>query len=744
MHMAPKHNYLLGKGENLARNEIVKLGFGEGREPYSFGEQKAYLAPQAVAASNSLSALPLAACPHDEAVAILTLHPKYLSKSAYPSELLKSVGLRAVGSKGITITPRKTHLQEPPSPSASAELFVAGPRDNFRRFSQSIKQWSMASPGAADLLKIESLRVALADERVKPIRSHAKELLFEVILHAGESRSSRYILEAFAAYVAVFQIKIDLAARIDADELSFVPVRTSPEKIRNVAEFSFLRTAREMSQLRELWPVNSGKAPKGKPVPYTLPKANAADPTIRVAVFDGGQPEILEMSRWVRRLDAPGVLGPVERYYRHGLAVNSALLFDSLQAGVTAPIPYAQIDHYRVLDEKSATEPQDSLYPILKRIVAVLKKEKYDFVNFSVGPSTPIEDDDIHPWTATIDPLLSSGLTLATVAAGNGGELDSATRLNRIQPPADCVNALSVGACDAVGDPWRRAAYSSVGHGRCPGIMKPDGMAFGGVSQAPFLVVGPDDTAFAVPVTGTSFASPAALRAAIGVRAHLGPALNGLALKALLIHNCRVNGHEASEVGWGQFCTDVEALVTCATGSAHVVYQGKLDPKKFLRARIPMPKAPINSLVTIKATLCVATKTDPQHPLTYTRSGLQIFFRKDRANIPPNKVNPKPSGFFKSGIGMPEQLIRNDAHQWETVRHQSKRMRGRDLIDPCFDIHLNPREEGHDTAGEELPYAMIVTVSAPKVKDLFEQVFERYRFQLQELRPQLQLPIRIK
>ncbi len=38
----------------------------------------------------------------------------------------------------------------------------------------------------------------------------------------------------------------------------------------------------------------------------------------------------------------------------------------------------------------------------------------------------------------------------------------------------------------------------------------------------------------------TSFSSPTVLRAAIGVRAHLGPVLNGLALKALMIHNTHI------------------------------------------------------------------------------------------------------------------------------------------------------------------------------------------------------------
>ncbi len=46
----------------------------------------------------------------------------------------------------------------------------------------------------------------------------------------------------------------------------------------------------------------------------------------------------------------------------------------------------------------------------------------------------------------------------------------------------------------------------------------------------------------------------------------------------------------------------------CATGEAHVFYQGLLDPKKFLRASIPMPTTPISSMVTLKATRASRSK----------------------------------------------------------------------------------------------------------------------------------------
>jgi len=46
-----------------------------------------------------------------------------------------------------------------------------------------------------------------------------------------------------------------------------------------------------------------------------------------------------------------------------------------------------------------------------------------------------------------------------------------------------------------------------------------------------------------------------------------------------------------------------------------------------------------------------------------------------------------------------------------------------------LDIHLNPREEGHDADGEEVPIRNDRdSFFAPKVQDLFEQIYDRYRF----------------
>src|SRR3546814_20650226 len=95
------------------------------------------------------------------------------------------------------------------------------------------------------------------------------------------------------------------------------------------------------------------------------------------------------------------------------------------------------------------------------------------------------------------------------------------------------VNAIAVGACDTTSDAWQRAPYSSHGPGRSPGLIKPDGVAFGGSDAQPFIVYNALTNQYAH-TSGTSFSSPALLSTGIGVTASLTSPLSMLAVKALM------------------------------------------------------------------------------------------------------------------------------------------------------------------------------------------------------------------
>ncbi len=398
-----------------------------------------------------------------------------------------------------------------------------------------------------------------------------------------------------------------------------------------------------------------------------------------------------------------------------------------------------------MLDIDSARDPQGELFDVLTRIVEVLNNNRYDLVNISIGPDLPIEDDDVHVWTAVLDDVFSGGGALPFIAVGNGGDLDWKSGNARIQSPADCVNGLAVGACDGVTGDWRRSNFSSIGPGRMPGRLKPECVAFGGCDRSPYWVVG-SNGGLSYPTMGTSFAAPTALRLGAQVPASLGSVITPLAVKALLLHHCESNGGHPMEIGLGRIPSSVDDIITYGEGIVRVLYQGSLPPGQLLRARIPLPQGGIRGLVEIKATLCFATKTDPQDPGSYTRSGVEVVFRPDsRAKRTRKQRYANSAPFFKPpGSYLTEAQLRADAHKWEPVLQTRRRMQGRRLYEPAMDIHHIAREGGRNAVrSDPIPYALVVSVSADR-RDLYDAVVQRYQGLLTILRPVITIPVRVR
>lgn len=275
--------------------------------------------------------------------------------------------------------------------------------------------------------------------------------------------------------------------------------------------------------------------------------------------------------------------------------------------------------------------------------------------------------------------------------------------------------------------------------------MKPDGVAFGGSSREPYWVLNAEDPGAAMPITGTSFASPTALRTAIGLRAHFGNVLTPLAVKALLLHSCDDGGHDKREVGWGRIPLDLDSIVLTDQHAAHVVYQGELRPASWVRMQIPIPTDPMSGMVTITATFCFASATDPQDPLNYTRSGLEVRFRPhDKKRKKPEQVHADSSWFFQAkDVFIDDGDLRPDAHQWETTLHKSRSMRAAGLRSPVFDVHYNARIAGRNAkAADKIPYALVITVASAQTRDLYNKILQRYPTILEPLKPVVEIPIR--
>lgn len=744
-----KRNFLLGKGERLA--EDIKVGSPPVTKipPYTFDEAKARLKPMLQEVASEIDKLPAEACPNDFAVAKITLNPEFIAKTYFPSELLRTVGLATVGSRAKSVTPEKRSKGRKPEQTFTTELFVVGKRPSFKRWANNIDNFTEATPGASQITAIEDVSFPTPEEKVKNVESDKEKTLYEVVLHLDEESGEQSYLNLFKTYLQGHNLNPDFARRFYAGGLCFVELEGKPEDADYIAQFSLVRAVRSMPSLRLLRPaIRTGGVDKSLKI--DLPNVQPLDPSMKVAIFDGGIPEGHPITRWATLYEAPGVGDAIPELLEHGVGVTSAFLFGHIDPKIPLPQPYSYVDHYRVLDDVPGQNPYE-LYEILDRIKDILKTTEYHFINLSLGPNLPIDDDDVHAWTAVLDEHLSDGLTLATIAVGNDGEGDPTIKANRVQVPSDCVNALAIGACDVPDENWQRASYSSVGPGRSPGIIKPDLVEFGGSVPRPFLTLDAADGLQIIPTGGTSFSAPSTLRMGAGVRAHFGQALNTLAIKTLLIHCCEPSEIPKTEVGWGRLARTLDNIVVCNEGVMRVVFQGKISASKYIRAPIPVPAGPIAGMVTIKATLCYATAVDPHHPENYTRSGLSVTFRpnKDKKNEDEERgtsLHAVTKTFFgtQQKEYQTEEELRRDAWKWENCLHAQKRMRGSSLNDPVLDIHYNARAEGHnDTRNQEIQYALVITVEAPKVADLYDQVVRRYATQLEQLVPVIDIPVRV-
>ncbi|WP_257249771.1 S8 family peptidase [Burkholderia cepacia] len=736
-------NFLIGRGE-LLTNEIKgpKRGMDKA-EVYTLQQARKRLMPQFAEVASSLDGLPDKACPGDLGVARLALNPSYIARSFFPAAMLRSAGLESVGSRAVKLTPEAWSKKGPPRESTTTELFVVGRREAFRKLKDWAGQLVDGSNEAKDLSHIERISAFEAKDRIVSI-GMTKDRFFEVGIHLLPDDNNQFVQRAFAKYAAEVGVTIHADLAFSAGNLWFLPVEGKHGSIERLAEFSFVRVVRPMPKLRGMRPVQRSA---GVTVACSLPTEQPLSSEPKVAILDGGLPKRHSIAPWLgtyrvldeNAADDPGGL-------QHGLGVTSAFLFGPIAPNSTAARPYSYVDHLRVLDRETDSEDPLELYRTLGLVEEVLLSRQYQFINLSLGPDLPIDDTDVHAWTSVIDDLLSDGDTLMTVAVGNNGEMDRAVGNARVQVPSDCVNALSVGAADNVDTTWGRAAYSAIGPGRSPGVVKPDLMAFGGDagSSKYFHVLTEGTKPALVPQLGTSFASPYLLRNAVGVRAILGADLSPLAIKALLVHGADPATHDKTEVGWGKVPEDLMEVITCPAGVARVVYQGELKPGKYLRATLPLPAGGLQGNIRLKATFCYASPTDPQDAVAYTRAGLEVVFRPCDKKIKEGKTNADTKGFFDMKKYATEEERRSDMGKWETVLHGNKSMRGSSLDNPVFDIHYNAREAGGPTtSADKIRYALIITVEAPKHADLYNEILRAYAKMLVPIQPKVTLPVRL-
>lgn len=719
-----KNNYILYNGENLVHKaKPKKIPGGPRQEVYTYEESAERLYHQLEALLQYISQLPKEATPQEKVIFSLYVHPAYIAKSYFPSEILKYISASTVGSKAAKIEPTKQLPKQ--EKTLTTQFYILVTKSNIEKLKNDIFSFEKKEH-QKDIQTIESITPFYESDKIKFSDTNNATNEYEIVFHASNTPEDSYILREFNTYNNLIGNRLTYKFVNNIDGLTFVYTTINADLIEKIASYTFIRAIRKAPTIRDI----------SQHFPHTILKKelsidkNQIDKNIKVAIFDGGFDRNSFMNEFVDYRDMSG--NKDIRYISHGHAVTSAYLFGSIKEDKILT-PYSLVTNYRVLDNTCTT------YEILTRIENVLKYENIEFINLSIGPNQEVEDDDVHYWTALLDKYFSTGQYFACIAVGNMN--------SRIQIPSDCVNAMSIGAANSDDFVWERAHYSNFGPGRIPGFIKPDGVAFGGdkLNGKMFKVFDEKDNV--IDQQGTSFSSPLVLRSAVGIRSLYGNHLLPITLKAILIHHAEEHTVENQvTVGWGRFNLDVEDMMTCHDHQVKLIYQGKINVKEYYHAEIPFPDIELEGNIKIKATFCFSSSTDAEHPPSYTNYGLVATF------IPHNeKKSKKPDGtdtsnnatdtFFTPSTmyDKSEDSLRKDSHKWETVLHSEKIKRASSLKKPYFEIKYHEREKGADSNKKgELSYALVVTIESEQGVNIYNNIYNKYQTQLTSLEPRIQ------
>jgi len=738
--MANARNFLLGRGELLTGTIEASRNGRPKNPPYDLKTSVGRVSRMLHGVSNKFGELPDDAFPSNKVVIQMTMHPRYISKSDYPSDLFALGKMRAIGGKSIYVEPDQWGVDKHPDGSMTDSWYVSTTRDSLLDFISKLDSEQLNDEKLACLQSVENIIAPGHEDKIKTSDVEASSNLYEVVLHSDGSPD---VIDAFYQFLEARHV-VPVKRRVKfSGGVVFVPVEAEMSDIEDLADFSFLRAIRPMPKIRMFRPPVLRSDYVAIP---DLPEEGRVLSDARVAIFDGGLPEGSPVAPWIDYIEPAGIGDADIDALDHGEQVTSAFLFGHMTPESKLTAPYANVDHVRVIDEDTGRNNDFELYDVLERILNHLDsaEERYEYVNLSLGPNIPVDDDDITLWTSELDKRASDERILISVAAGNSGEKDAVSRLNRIQPPSDGVNLLAVGACDSMEAGWSRSPYSSVGPGRAPGVAKPDGVAFGGVFERPFGVINSSSGGLNGTL-GTSFSAPFVLRTAVGVQALSGDELSPLGIRALLVHHADNNGLPAEEVGWGRFKSDPLSLMSCKEDEVTVVYQGGLPLREYLHAPIPLPQDALIGMVDITATLVIAPDVDPAFAHAYTRAGLEVVFRPNINNKESDTSKYAKSDTFFSEKNLykaAEYQLRGDGHKWEPCWKVTKSKRGALLDDPCFDIYFHNRHEGHtDVEPHPIPYALVVTIKAPRVKSLYEDTLKLYSDVLLPIEPMIEVPV---
>jgi hypothetical protein len=767
-----KSRPLLRRGETLSRKAQKKSGGGDKYHPRTLEQAQRLLVPMTHALREKAQAMP-AGLRGERIVFEAELLPNYLAASHHPKQLRKVADLVMVGTKAAKGTLRTAATEKHDQPTKS--LLLAGTVESMNLLDELIQNPpSNDEDLLQEIIRFERIELAPAERVIRrgtgqvEAEEDAEEPAWEAVLHPPVDRDGEVTLSARDLVLERWSaLLIELGGSLHEDfvrsvgNLLFMPITLSEACLDQAARFNPLRVIRPMPHLRKIGPSELRRLDPA--AGEAQPPAVQTPPAHHIAIFDGGiddsHPLLAPYVKQVHLTDSD----IDDEYLAHGMLVTSSALYGHLDLAKAASPPPSSVDHFRVLPRPAGVSHADEVYWVIDQVESILRGGPHKLAVLSYGPNQPVDEDfEPHRFTAVLDRLAYIDGIAFAVAAGNNGQAEvSPLGLDRVQPPADGANVLGVGACIEPGDCEPvRAHYSAVGPGRAGMRVQPMGVCFGGVAGREFIGAAPGGGLQID--AGTSFAAPSAARGLATLIEPLGAAsFDAKTARAFAAHfasGCELTDHDLDQLGHGLLSEDYLSHLDCAPTEITILIEDTLKRGQTKSFPFPVPPGGLSGKVAMRWTPSFISPTDEEEAVEYTLAGLEVDMRphKERHTINP----PRGSGLrskvvntrtdkgliaklegedwklsknakTRSGDAYRSEQTQSEEGKWETVVRHDASMLASSLHQPEVWVTYLERAQGElvDAADSiDLDFAMLMTITAPRVVDLYETIAASARY----------------
>ncbi len=756
-------NPILGRGEAISEKAQRGRGGGHDNSIRTFEEAQQRLLPQLTEVIEKFSYKPHRLKLNKNVFFSVNIDSKFLAKSYFPGGVLQNHDMRIAGTRYWNQTLRDG--EELSEPARGRCVFVKAELSSIENFVIALDKGNFNKTEQVQLTRIDSIfsepenKISLPYDFV----TGAVELVFHPMTDEEWEECRNKIKEL--GLVDQFGLINELGIQFYNDDIRFVPTTAPRDILEILQEFNPLRFARIVPKINVPILTEHDK----REIIETLGKSRSSSGQLnfKVGVFDGGIDNRAGLDKWVVSEDLTAMPSD-SQWLEHGTAVCSAVVFGQINPDVPEVEAKAKAHSFRIYPEEPINGVNDfDIYRVIPKIVHAVEDPKNKDIKvyvLSSGPRYSIVDDEIDPLTAMIDKLCHEQDVLFSIAAGNDGDL--VPPYDRIQPPADTVNGLSVGAYsyDDNGG-YVETTYSCNGPGRVGSQIKPDILGFGGCEKYPFYVrvASPPHRIGLKGICGTSFAAPL-----IGQKAAL--LLHGVddeailrpqTAKALLIHDAVMNGPHCVSDSWGISSENPEDILSCYGYESTLIFNGDIPFATGVALPIPFPEENnFKGRIDISWTIVYSSMIVPSSPDEYTLAGTEVYFvphkynyqfvKKDGKKINRQVVDIRDKGLVETLQNGGWQCNNNNITKsfrkemelrkegkWDTVFRGSTTKLASGLVDPYIHIHALARGNwGQNRGPERLSYAAVITARMVSQKEnLYQQVRLRW--------PQL-VPVRIR